>query len=502
MSLKDTQRQLMLGGGAAIGTIIVLAIVVALQYVAVRNPLRWDITRLGKYTLAAQSTKVLQSFEEKKTPIEVLAFFESKDLAAKARVRDLLDQYRVEYPRFSYSFVDPDRERAVAVKNKIDSYPTLVIKAGEKDERITTADEETVTNALLKLLRSEVKKVYFLKGHGELSLTSTDPNGLSIAKEQIEKQNYKTAEIVLLRATKIPEDAAMLVIAGPRIDCMDGELKLIRDYVKRGGKLLVMLNPFKSPKLATLLKEFGFETSDDIVVDRMSRVLGGDYLMPVITSYVKFPITKNFSLASFFPEARSVRTTKNPMPNVAVKELAFTSPASWTISEQQLKSGKPNFDEKTGTKGPVPVMAVSTYTGMASEPEASPSTKEPAGPSENKQGSDDPKKEKQEAAGDSAKSNVRKPVKAGIVTFGSSQFASNKFFKLQGNGELLLNTVSWLAEEENLIAIRPKSSRSEPLVLTARQSSALFLFPVVIIPLAWFIAGIVIYLYRRRTSAV
>ena len=499
MSLKDTQRQLVLGGGAAIGTIIVLAILVALQYVAVRNPLRWDLTRLGKYTLAAQSTKVLQSFEEKKIPIAVLAFFESKDLAAKAQVRDLLDQYRVEYPSFSYSFVDPDKERAVAVKNKIDSYPTLVIKAGEKDERITTADEETVTNALLKLLRSEVKKVYFLKGHGELSLTSTDPNGLSIAKEQIEKQNYKTAEIVLLRAVKIPEDAAMLVIAGPRIDCMDGELKLIRDYVKRGGKLLVMLNPFKSPKLAALLKEFGFETADDIVVDRMSRVLGGDYLMPVITSYVKFPITKNFSLASFFPEARSVRTTKNPMPNVTVKELAFTSPASWTISEQQLKSGDPNFDEKTGTKGPVPVMAVSTYTGMASVAKASPSKKESAGRSVNKQGSDAPEKETQEAS-EAAEAGVLKPVKAGIVTFGCSQFASNKFFKLQGNGELLLNTVSWLAEEENLIAIRPKSNRSEPLVLTARQSSVLFLFPVVIIPLAWFIAGIVIYLYRRRTS--
>jgi ABC-type uncharacterized transport system involved in gliding motility auxiliary subunit len=87
------------------------------------------------------------------------------------------------------------------------------------------------------------------------------------------------------------------------------------------------------------------------------------------------------------------------------------------------------------------------------------------------------------------------------VVFGSSLFASNKFFKLQGNGELFMNTVSWLAEEENLIAIRPKSSRGQPLVLTERQSLLTFLIPVVVVPLAWFVLGIGVYSYRRRTAS-
>ena len=68
-----------------------------------------------------------------------------------------------------YSFIDPDRDRAVALANKIESYPTLVVKVGQKDERISTADEESLTNAISRLLRTEVKKAYFLKGHGELS---------------------------------------------------------------------------------------------------------------------------------------------------------------------------------------------------------------------------------------------------------------------------------------------------------------------------------------------
>ena len=88
------------------------------------------------------------------------------------------------------------------------------------------------------------------------------------------------------------------------------------------------------------------------------------------------------------------------------------------------------------------------------------------------------------------------------MVLGSAQFASNKFFKLEGNADLFMNTVSWLAEEENLIAIRPKSERARPLILTSSQSRVIFLVPVVIWPLAWFLAGAVVYIYRRRTASV
>jgi ABC-type uncharacterized transport system involved in gliding motility auxiliary subunit len=321
-----------------------------------------------------------------------------------------------------------------------------------------------------------------------------------VAREEIEKQNYRTEELVLLQAPSVPEDAAILIIAGPTIDPMDSELQAIRDYLKRGGKLLVTLSPFKAPKLAAMLKDYGFETADDIVVDRMSKALGGDYLMPVITKYEDFPITKNFTLASFFPEARSIRVPKEVNPHLTSKELALTSPVSWTISEQQLRSGKADFDEKTGMRGPVPVMAVSTYTEADSSTEKSSeakgsdkslAAKAPAGDEEKGEGD----KENPEAA------TAQRPHKARIVVFGSAQFASDKFFRLQGNGDLFMNTVSWLAEEESLIAIRPKSTRSQPLVLTSRQSLVIFLIPVVILPLAWFVAGIAIYWYRRRTAA-
>jgi ABC-type uncharacterized transport system involved in gliding motility auxiliary subunit len=497
MKHAGMSRQLKLGGGTAVGVIIFLAIIIAFQYIALQHPKRWDMTGAGTYTLAPQSKKLLETFKEKKLPVEVLAFYESKDQAARESVRDLLNQYRDVDSEFTYSFVDPDKERAVALQHKIDAYPTIILKAGKKEERITTADEETVTNALAKLLRTETKKIYFLKGHGELSLDSTEPDGLTIAKEMIGKQNYAVEELVLMQAPAVPEGANLLVIAGPKTDPLDAEFDSIREYIKRGGSILVFLNPFKTPKLAAFLKDYGFETREDIFVDKMSRVLGGDYLMPVITTYIKSPITKNFTLASFFPEARSVRVAAKNPPQVEAKELCLTSQISWTITEAQLQSGNADFDEKTDIKGPLSVMSVATVKAdEAAKKPAEPKTEAAA----NAQGGENEKKASPDAKNGQEQSQT-KPKKARLAVFGSSLIASNKFVKLQGNGDLILNTVSWLAEDENLIAIRPKTSRSQPFALTASESLAFLVIPVILVPLAWILAGFAVFMYRRRTVA-
>ena len=493
MKSDNTRRQILLGGGTAAGIIIVLAIISAIQFITVRNPMRWDLTKIGEHTLAPQSKQILETFRQQSLPVQVLAFYESKSPQAREAAKDLLDRYRDVDPDFTYSFLDPDINRAEATKYKVDAYPTLVLRAKDREERVESATEESITNALSRLLKSRTKKVYFLQGHGELSLKSSDPEGMSVAKDHIEKQNYKTDEVILLQAPEVPKDATMLVIAGPKTDLLDSELEAIRSFIDRGGSVMVLLNPFETPKLTELLAAYGFVTKNDIVVDKMSRALGGDYLMPVITQYKEFPITKNFRLASFFPEVRSVRVADKPVPAVVAKELAFSSPMSWTITEEQLKTGEATFDPKTGEKGPISVMAVSTYTNYG----------------------DSNKKEQQDEGADKAlKASEEKapaegtaktpetpagPVKARIATFGSSQFASNKFYNLSGNRDLFMNTVSWLAADEDLIAIRPKERRAQPLVLTLGESWAVMLIPVILVPLAWILAGVAVYWYRRRT---
>ena len=66
---------------------------------------------------------------------------------------------------------------------------------------------------------------------------------------------------------------------------------------------------------------------------------------------------------------------------------------------------------------------------------------------------------------------------------------------------MFMNTVSWLAEDENLISISPKSIKAQPVVLTADESMIALVVPVILTPLVVVIAGVVVFFYRRRTSA-
>jgi ABC-type uncharacterized transport system involved in gliding motility auxiliary subunit len=482
MKSLDSQKQIVSGASTMVGSIVFLAILVAVQYIVLQHPVRWDLTKTGKFTLSSQSKKVLETLKEKKLPVDVVAFYETKSISARDAVRDLLDQYRDVYPDFRYSFIDPDKDRAIAKANKIESYPTIVLKAGEKEERISTADEESVTNAVMRLIRNEVKKVYFLKGHGERAIDSSDATGYKTAQEHIAKQNYKTAETILMQEGSVPEDAKILIVAGPQTDLMDTELEAIQKYLNGGGSLFVLVDPFKAPKLCEFLAKYGFHTAEDIVVDRMSKAFGGDYLMPMVTTYIDFPITKDFRLASFFPEARAVTAEEKPGPGLTCQDLALTSAVSWTIDKVQLDSGKATLDPAVGKKGPISVMAVSTVEPVAEK-------KDPTATDTNPEGTTD------QAA---ANAPEKKTVKARIVVSGSSLIAANKFFKLQGNGDLFMNTVSWLAEDENLIAIRPKSTRSQPMVLSERDSAIVFFVAVVLLPFTWVFVGLTLYLYRRR----
>ena len=229
------------------------------------------------------------------------------------------DQYKDVSKQFAYSFVDPDVDRPLAIKNNVETYGTLVIKAGAKHLRVTSASEEAITNALVKLLKPQEKKTYFLKGHGEKSPGDSQDKGVSSFKAQIEKENYKVEELLLAEKGAVPDDATMLVIEGAKEDPLEQEIEAIRKYVTSGGKLLVFLNPFNTPKLTAFLKEFGIEAGDDLIIDPMSQklaVFGGNALWPLVTSFMEFPITKDFGsspMLTLFPElGRCPRPVNRP----------------------------------------------------------------------------------------------------------------------------------------------------------------------------------------------
>jgi ABC-type uncharacterized transport system involved in gliding motility auxiliary subunit len=468
-------RTLKYGSHASLFTLIVLAVLVIVYMVIVNHKQRFDVTGTQRFTLATQSLKLLRDLQQ---PIKVLGFFKRED-RERTQFADLLKQYTHHTGQLTYELVDPDRQPAVAKQYNVTAYNTVVVAGNQRDEKVFRIEEEAITNALLKLTRGTKKVVYFVIGHGEGSITESERAGYSLAKKALEDQNYEVKDILLARQEQLPDDAAVVVIPGPRKPFLEPELHALTAYLERGGHLLLLLEPETTSGLETLVRQYGLELSEDMVIETnpLGRLLGSNELTPVVTAYEQHPITKELEgLMTIFPVVRSVSVAKELPATVTAQALASTSPTPQSWAETDLKTLQEQkqaaFDAEHDRPGPITIAAVATFTPP----------QPPAG-------------EKDTPAAGQTTPTARS---ARLVVFGDAEFASNNFIPLQGNGDLFLNTVSWLAEEEDLIAIRPREGGSSgPVILTAAQQPLIFWPPVVLLPLAVFGLGALV-LARRR----
>jgi len=454
------RRSTRYGLNVTLMSLLLVGIITLVEALSLRYNTMFDLTRGKRFTLSDQTKKVLRSLNK---DVQAVAFM-TPDHPDWQRAEDLFKQYRNLSSRFHFEFVDPDRNPGRARRYGITNYGTVILETKDREEKLDLLDEERLTNALIRLTRQGKRTIYFLKGHGEGDLEDSSRMGFSGVKEAVEKVNYQVKELLLLREPKVPEDAAVVVIPGPKKDLETSELQALKAYVEQGGKLLILLDPFSAPSLKTFLAGYGIVVGDDVIVDRYSRVFGGNELMPVISTYHVHPITEGFRLASLFPYARSVDVASKLPQGVQAERLAETGPfpGSWAETDRaRLDRGEATFDEGKDRKGPVPVGVVATVES----------------------------KGEKEAKG----------KKARIVVYGNSAFAANGNLHFSGNRDLFLNSMSWLAEEEDLIAIRPKEITSTPLILTASQGKLIFWLPVVVFPASILTVGAVVLIRRRRT---
>src|SRR6266705_3391169 len=231
------------GASAALLVVLALGIVVMANAVSLRYSARWDLTENKRHSLASQTVKVLQGL---KTPVEVIAFFRS-DQPGKRVAEDLLKQYAsASKGKLTYRMEDPDRSPGLAKRLGVESYGTLVVQSGEKSEKVLDAEEERLTNALVKVTRAGNPVIYVVKGHGERDISSAERAGFSQAKEQLEKTNYTVKDLELARTGKVPPDAAVVIIPGPKNDLLPPELLALDEYLAKGGRVLFMADPLQA----------------------------------------------------------------------------------------------------------------------------------------------------------------------------------------------------------------------------------------------------------------
>ncbi len=449
--------------------ILVLGILILVNYFFARHHYRFDFTESKIHSLSDQSINVLKNL---KNDVHVRCFFLEGNIG-RARMENLLKIYNYHSKKIKFEFIDPDKNPGLVKRYDVTTDGTSIFECGDKESRITATSEEDITNAIIKVSREKKKVIYFLEGHGEGSIENSMEDGYSQAKTELEKLAYEVKNLKLALSETFPEDCTLLIIPGPEKDLLPDELETIRNFINRGGRAFFMVDPETAAGLQGFLKEFGIQLENDLIVDTVSRLVGGDYFMPIVSDYEYHEITHNFNIATFFPYARSVNETEETPEGVSTTILAKTSAQSW--SERQLDVQQVTFDRDKDVPGPVPIAAVATIE---------PREEEEAG--------------EKDLESEETEEIPERPKKEGrLAVFGDSDFISNRYYYLSGNGNLFLNTVNWLTEEADLISIQPRTARPRTIQMTATQGRALFLVSVVLLPLAVIVIGGFIWARRR-----
>lgn len=415
---------------AALSIIIAAAIIVVCMMICYQHPAKWDLTKTRENTLSEQSSELIA-----RLPVKMTATVFTDDKGKRKRADNLLSLYKACGKNFEYRFIEPNKNPAKTEEYGVTTDPSIYLETdGSKREKITEITEEKITNAMARLLVTKEKTVYFLTGHGEMK--SGDPeniNSIDYFKTALEKEIYTVKTLNLIESGKIPEDASIIVIAGPSSKIFPKETELLESYMNKGGKTLWLTGGEFPAENRKIFDKYGFSILKGHIIDKTASMLGADPSITVILTAAASDVTKGFvNLKSMYI-----------MPMCSAFKFEKTVEGTTVIPVLSTSAGCELSGENTDDNIPDGIYAA----GLTIERPLS-------GSSETERS----------------------------VILGSSLMAGRQGIKQGENLSLLLNSMAWLSEEKNLIAIRPKDSVMEPLSMTPAETSQFFFKTVIAIP--------------------
>jgi ABC-type uncharacterized transport system involved in gliding motility auxiliary subunit len=463
-------RQTKYGTYAVVYTIVIVAVLAAINFLANRYTKSYDATSNKQFSLADQTKKVVGGLKQE---VKVYYF---DDQTRFPQARDLLDRYSALSPKFKVEYVDPVKKPQLAKAVGYRRDLSILVDTGAKKEEAKSLTEEEVTGALIRGLKTGERNACFVTGSGEHSSDDSDRSGYSSVKQALERNNYKVRSVNLLQSgaaaapaaggapvagkIAVPADCTVLVVAGPQHEYVQPEADAIKAYVEGGGHALIMLDPplnmGRSPvdenaTLAAVLAGWGVTVNKDLALDLsgIGQIFGLSEAVPLVTSYESHPIVNQLKdVATCYPLSRTLDVTNGD--KTTVSKLFSTGDNSYATKD--LASGQVRVDPKKDKKGPLTLGAAGTLNGT------------PQGR---------------------------------FVVVGSSQWLGNNFIRFNGNRDMFLNMINWLTADEDLISIRPKSPEDRPLNLSPQKVNSLFWLSVVLFPLAVVGFGMATWWKRR-----
>lgn len=461
-------RKFKYGINAFILTVSVIGIVFILNAIMSKYSRQFDLTENRMFSLSQQTVKLLKNLKKEVT---INLFFKEGDPQNEI-LNDLLKLYTRNSKFIKVKNIDVDKDPSLTSKYKVTRYGTLVFECGDMKSQVGQNElfdfgcgavgmghgdsakfngEVVVTDNIIRVTSEKKKSVYFLIGHNERLAGSAEDEGLSKIQDYLIRENYEVKSVNLSTNPNISVKDTVLAIPGPRFLILERELKVIENYLEKGGKVFLMIDPqvVASKGIDKFLAKWGVRLDDDVVVDP-DLAYFYDALTP-IPNYVPHDITEELlrtKTGVVLPGARTVSKSVNAPDGLDVRPLLKTSEGSW--AEKSFDNRKTEFD-KNDVKGPLTIAVA-----------------------------------------------VEKKDKSGskLVVIGDSDFASNRATNSQGNIDLFMNTVNWLAGDTEKAGIRPLVMSFRKINLNKNQSKIVLAVGLGLVPLL--VAGIGGIIWWRR----
>ena len=430
----------------------VAAILCCLIALATLHPHRLDFTPDRHFTLSSYTREILGRLGE---DVRITLFYSSQAGPVRRDMEDLLALYSEAQPRVHVRAYDLDRSPGIAKRLGVSAYNTAAVEAGERREQVDLVTEDAVTGAILAVAGTPPVTTYFVVGHGERDPRDDgERTGASDAARALAAEGFQVH--TLEGAAVLPPDAGLVVLAGPTRDLGPAEVDALAASVAAGGKLIVLADPGTPRSVRDLVRRFGVELADDLVVDERGRLFGTDGLSARVAYLNEALIPDAPDVHALLPEAQSMRLVDAAGPGADY--LAMTADTTWADVDRRAPDTAPAFRPGRDRHGPLPVAAFV---------------------------------------------RVRGPHGDGrLVVIGDSDFITNLHLNVLGNRDLLLTTAELVARADALAAARPAAQPGgtfSTLTLTAREARAIF-WGAVVLPSATLLF-VAFALARRRRFA-
>lgn len=429
--------------------VLLVALAALLAYFAQEYRVVRDLTQNGRNTLSQQAREALGKLAG---PVKITVYAARQETRGDLRkqLRDFFAPYQRVRPDLVLAFVDPREEPKLAQAAGIRVSGESVVEYDGKKEHLTNYNEQSVINALTRLMRAGDRLVMALDGHGERRLNGIANHDLGEFGKQLAAKGFKTNSLNLGTAPEVPANASVLVIASPQVDLQPAEVQKIRQFVGGGGSLLWLIDQEPLRGLQPVAEQLGLVLGPGLVVDPDAARLNASPAVAIGAAYGRHAITDNFNLNTVFPFARAVGA--NEGRDWRVTRLVDVAPRGWV--EMGKLDDKVSFDKARDIPGPVTVALALERT-------------------------------------------VNERAQR-VVVVGNASFLANQFLGNGGNLDLGVNMVNWLAGDDALIALQPRATLDAGLELGQTAQYVMLFGFFILLPLGFAFGGAFVWWRRRR----